>query len=346
MPCEHSPGSKFADSLVWRYGVIALGWLVVISLLHHHFNGHHKNRTVIRMGYMPVITNLAAPLLDHASEAAGEYRFLAVKFASFAEMAEALRHGHIDVAFIIAPLAIVLKQQGEDVKIVAIGNRHESTLVVRKGLKVKGVADLAGRTLAVPTRYSGHYLEVRRLMDAASPETDIHIVEMNPPDMAAALATGVLDAYFVGEPFAAQTLCSGDAEVLFHVEEISPDFICNLILVHQRLIEHDAQAVQQLVSAAARSGMWAKNHPAAAARIASRYWHQPRRVIAYALTTPADRIVYDRFVPEPAEIKRLADMMVKYGLTDNADIRGLVEQRFAAAVEWGEVADLGRIIED
>ena len=62
------------------------------------------------MGYMPVISNLAAPILDYVTKDGDGVRFEAVKFSSFAEMAEALRNGHIQVAFIIAPLAIVLDE--------------------------------------------------------------------------------------------------------------------------------------------------------------------------------------------------------------------------------------------
>ena len=82
--------------------------------------------------------------------------FEAVKFSSFAEMAEALRNDSIQAAFIIAPLAVVLRQQGVDVKVVLIGNRNESTLVARKTLGAKRLEDLAGSTIAVPMRFSGH----------------------------------------------------------------------------------------------------------------------------------------------------------------------------------------------
>jgi NitT/TauT family transport system substrate-binding protein len=295
------------------------------------------------MGYMPVITNLAAPLLDQVSKDAGDYRFKAVKFASFAEMAEALRNNHIDVAFIIAPLAIVLKQQGEDVKIVYIGNRNESTIVVRKSLNIKRLADLSGKTLAVPMRYSGHYLEILEQENKAAIDPAINIVEMNPPDMAVALATGTLDAYFVGEPFAAQAILAGDAKVLNYVEDLSPDFICNLVLVKQKLIRQNAQAVQQLVTAAVRSGLWADRHPTEAAQIASKYWNQPQQVIEFALTTPSSRIKYNKFTPDPLEIKKIADLMVKYKLLNNGNIEGLVDQRFARSVNLSHITDLKSI---
>lgn len=336
---------KIKDSPARRYGFFALGWLIIISLIQYHFNYHREDRAVIRMGYMPVITNLAAPLLDQASRKAGDYRFSAIKFTAFAEMAEALLNDHIDAAFIIAPLAITLRQQGENVKIVYIGNRCESTLVVRKDLNIENIDDLAGRNLAVPMRYSGHYLEALRLIEKHSIIPAINIVEMNPPDMASALVSGALDAYFVGEPFAAQTILSGDSEVLYYGEDLNPDFICNLMLVKQDLINHNPRAVQHLVSAAARSGIWAGSHPDQAAQIASSYWNQPQKLVYTAMTTPTGRIEYHKFVPDPDEIKKLAATMLKSNLSVNSDIEGLVNNNFAKSVDLNNITDLNSILD-
>jgi NitT/TauT family transport system substrate-binding protein len=170
---------------------------------------HREDREVVRMGYMPVVTNLAAPLLDFVSRDKGPYRFQAIKFASFAEMAESLRNGHIDAAFMIAPLAIVLRQQNENVRIVYIGNRHESTLVARKDLAIRDHRrpgrQNPGRSHALFRTSPGDFARNGSPGHVGA----INIVEMNPPDMASALSSGALDAYFVGEPFAAQTILSG-----------------------------------------------------------------------------------------------------------------------------------------
>ena len=244
--------------LSFRLGFFLIGWLVLISILHYQLNTDHEQRPVVKMGYMPVITNLAAPILDHVSKNNGDIRFQAIKFSSFAEMAEALRNDQIQAAFMIAPLAVVLQQQGADVLVVYIGNRHESTLVTRSDLKVARFEDLAGKTIAVPMRFSGHCLGIRRLMETYGLENQINLVEMNPPDMAAALAVGALDGYFVGEPFAAQSVRKGDARVLYYVEDIWKHFICNLVLIKRGLAETQPGKVQHLVQSAARSGIWAK----------------------------------------------------------------------------------------
>lgn len=331
-------------SLPLRITLLSLLWIILISWLHYQLNIYEGHRKVVQMGYMPVVTNMAAPLLDQASLEGDGLRFKALKFSSFAEMADALRNDQIQAAFIIAPLSIVLKQQGEEVRVVYIGNRHESTMVTRKDLKVNRLADLAGKTIAVPMRYSGHNLGLRRKLAAEGLLNSVSIVEMNPPDMASAMITGSLDAYFVGEPFAAQTLQSGDASLLFHVEDIWENFICNLLITKQSLIENDPEMVKALVQGAARSGIWARNNVDEAANIAARYWNQPVDLIKYAMTTPADRILVDRYTPVMAEMQEIADLMVKFDLAENNEISGLVEDSFAKEADTSDVTTLESIL--
>lgn len=346
MPFDATGFKHPVKSYPMRIGIFALLWFVLIGWLHYRMNIDTDHRKTIQMGYMPVITNLAAPLLDYASRHSDSaIRFRAIKFASFAEMAEALRNNEIQAGFIIAPLSIVLRHQGEDVKVVYIGNRHESTLVARKDLRVRRFQDLAGHTVAVPMRFSGHNLSLLRMIDEAGLQGQINIVEMNPPDMASALAAGSLDAYFVGEPFAAQTLKADVSDLVLHVESTWPGFICNLLLVRKEFIERDADAVRRMVQGAVRSGYWAQKYNSEAVEIASRYWGQPKALVDYALNTPKDRIVFHRYTPVQEEMRAIADLMMKYGLIESATVEGLIEPSFARQADVrGLSSDIASIL--
>lgn len=330
---------RFKISLPWKVGILSIAWFIFISVAHYQLNFDHGSKKTVYMGYMPVITNLASPLLDSASKNNKNISFKALKFSSFAEMAESLRNGKIDAAFIIAPLSIVLRQQGEDIKVVYIGNRHESTLVTRKDLKVRSLSDLAGGKIAVPMRYSGHNITIRKLIKEKGLEGQIDVVEMNPPDMASALAGGVLEAYFVGEPFAAQTLQAGESDRLYYVEQIQEGFICNLMIVRNELIKNDPETVQMLVRAAVRSGIWAQKYVNKAAKIAAKYWNQPLDLVNYALTKPKDRIVFNRYLPKQSEMQAMAEDMLKEGMIKNADITGLVDDSFASKVDLENITE-------
>ena len=328
----------------WRFFLLAMFWLLVISQLHYQLNGISSERKLITMGYMPVIANMAAPVLDHVSKEGEGVRFRALKYASFAEMAEALRNGQLDVAFMIAPLSVVLRQQGEDVKIVLIGNRHESTLVAKSEFNAHRLEDLEGKTIAVPMRFSGHNISIINEIEKRGLTGRINVVEMNPPDMASALASGSLDAYYVGEPFAAQTLKSGKSKLVFFAEDVWPGFFSNLVVVRKDWIDKDPEGVMQFVQGAARAGLWASANQEAAAQIASKYWNQPLDLVNYALNTPPNRMVFDGFKPIEREIQEIADELQKQKLLDSNDITGLVDDSFAAKANVSNIQQLDSVL--
>ena len=313
---------------------LAVLWLGAISLLHARYNAERPAPGKVMMGYMPVIANLAAPLVDLVTRDK-ETHFEAVKFGSFAEMAEAFRAGHIQAAFIIAPLSIVLFQQGVPLKVVYIGNRHESTLVVRNDSSCETLDCLAGKCLAVPIRYSGHLLAVNRsLRSLGLDPKSIQLIEIPPPDMPSALSTGAIDGYFVGEPFAGKSLLNGTGKRLLDVESIWPKFICNLVIVRDDLIGSHPDRVQTLVSAAVRSGLWARSHIDEAVDIVSRYWGQDPGVARYAFEHPPGRVRFDLYTPIVEELEEVALEMRNAGLLEGEpDLRDMVEDRFAKAVD-------------
>ena len=338
----------FSKSLTLRVGIPALLWLALIAGLHVRLNAESKSTDRVVMGYMPVITNLAAPLVDAVSKESG-VRFEAMKFGSFSEMGEAFRAGHIDAAFIIAPLAVALFQQGVPLKVVYIGNRHESTMVVRQECPWKSFSDVSGTfTVAVPIRYSGHLLALKRTLREKGLGADtIRLVEIPPPDMPAALASGGIDGYFVGEPFAGKSLANGLARRFLNVEEIWPKFICNVMIVREELIRSHPEWVRKLVSRAARSGFWARSHSEEAARLAAGYWNQDPSLPLYVFSHPPDRFRFDLFVPVVSEFEEIVGEMVLDGLLPNRiDVTGMVDDRFARAVSVEEVATLKDIAKE
>src|SRR5881392_3864655 len=109
-------------------------------------------------------------------------------FQGFPEIKEALISNKMQAAFMVAPMAIALRAQGVPVKIVYLGHRYGSAVVVRKDGPVHSVPDLRGRIIAVPSRFSDERLIVFRALAAhGMTGKDVRMVEMAPPDVAGAL---------------------------------------------------------------------------------------------------------------------------------------------------------------
>ena len=178
-------------------------------------------------------------------------------FQGFPEIKEALISNRMQAGFLVAPLAIALRSQGVPIKIVYLGHRYGSAVVVQKDGPVHSVKDLKGRVVAIPSRFSDERLIVLKALkeNGLRPE-DVKLVEMAPPDVAGALAAKAIDAFSMGEPYPSQAEMIGFGRVLFQAREYWPDYMSCVLVVRQDVIDTRPEAVQTLVDGIARSGLW------------------------------------------------------------------------------------------
>src|SRR5262249_61172362 len=144
----------------------------------------------------------------------------------------------------IAPLAMKLREQGVPVKILYLGHRDGSTVMVRKDLPAKDLRDLRGKVFALPSKYSNQNLVIHKLMEDQGIKPDeIRFVEMPPPDMPGALAAKAIDAYFVGEPHPARAELDGSGRVLYHAKDIWPRLISCVLVATEKLFTERTEVV-------------------------------------------------------------------------------------------------------
>jgi NitT/TauT family transport system substrate-binding protein len=243
---------------------------------------------------------------------------------------ETLKAGRMDATFMIAPLAMKLREQGVKVKIAYLGHRDGSTVMVRHDLPAKSLKDLQGKTFAIPSKYSNQNLVIRKLLqDEGVDPAKIRFVEMPPPDMPGALATKAIDAYFIGEPHAARAELDGSGRVLYHAKDIWPHFISCVLVVTEKLIEERPAVVKDLVRGIAESGEWAERNRVDAAKLVAPFFRQDEALIRYVLTQPPDRVSYRSLTPGDEEMQKIADMGLAAGILERRlDIRELVDRRF------------------
>lgn len=320
-------------------------WIVLISGLHGWLNVNwaavlNEYRPVaerkVTVAYIPVTCQLTCPVTDYISKVSdkGEI-FLPRMFQGFPEIKEALISGKVQAAFIVAPLAIALKAQGVPIKVVYLGHRYGSALVVKKNGPVKTFADLRGRTVAIPSRFSDERLIVFRAMKVWGLKPgDIKMVEMAPPDVSGALAAGAIDGFVIGEPFPSQAEMGGFGRVLFQARDYWPDYMSCILVVRQDLIDQRPQTVQTLVDGIARSGLWLdKGKPQredAADFVGRFYYNQKPALLRWALTKPMDRVMYSPLAPRKADFDMVRDLMIETGvLTEKIEFEDYTDTRFS-----------------
>src|SRR5688572_19958612 len=146
---------------------------------------------------------------------------------------------------------------GVPVKIVHLGHRDGTTLMVGKDSLIRDFGDLRGKQVAIPNRFSNQNVLMHRMMKQWNmPFDSIQLIEIPPPEHPTALASGSIDAYIIGEPFAAQAELDGYGRVLYFTKDMWPNFISCVLVVRQELIEESPELVKELVDGIAKSGKW------------------------------------------------------------------------------------------
>ncbi len=290
-------------------------------------------RASLNVGYLPVTCHLTCPVTDFATRTSKDTRFDSQRFTDFPTMVESMKSGRLEATFMIAPLAMKLREQGVPVKILYLGHRDGSTVIVRKDLPAKDMRDLRGKVFAIPSKYSNQNLVIHKLMEDQGVKPDeIQFIEMPPPDMPGALAAKAIDAYFVGEPFAAKAELDGSGRVLYHAKDIWPQFISCVLVATEKVIKERPEVVKDLVRGIAESGEWAETHRLEAAKVAAPYFRQDEKVVRYVLTQPPDRVSYRMLTPTDEEMNKIHEMGLKAGILDKPiEMKDLIDRSFIPA---------------
>ena len=73
-----------------------------------------------------------------------------MRFSGFPEIKESFISGHLPATFMLAPLAMALREQGVPIKIVYLGHRDGTAMMVHKDSQYSSLKDLRGKTSPCP----------------------------------------------------------------------------------------------------------------------------------------------------------------------------------------------------
>jgi len=165
----------------------------------------------ITIGYQTVVEPSKVPQADGAYEAATKAKIDWRKFDSGADVIAAIASGAVDIGYVgSSPLAAAASRQLPIETIFVVGLIGESeALVARDGAGIEKAADLAGKKVAVPFVSTTHYSLLAALKhDGVDPKA-VEILNLRPPEIAAAWQRGDIDAAYVWDPALGQIKTSG-----------------------------------------------------------------------------------------------------------------------------------------
>lgn len=287
-------------------------FLLLVSACGQTSGTEKIEKPTIKIGYLPITH--AGPLYLDAHLHHGEfenYSIEMVKFGSWPDLMDALNTGRIDGASVLIELAMKAREQGIDLKAIALGHKDGNVMITSK--EIEKTEDLVGKTYAIPHKFSTHNLLLNEMMkkDGFTYE-DVNVVEMPPAEMPAALAENRIAGYVVAEPFGAHSVVLGHGKVHYHSNEIWPDSYCCVLVLRNDFIQQHEEVTHSFVKQYVESGKRANERGKELFESFATFMQVDEEVLDLSL----EWISFAELRIEEEEYNKLSQFMVEMGLSE------------------------------
>ncbi|QQE74357.1 ABC transporter substrate-binding protein [Brevibacillus composti] len=274
--------------------------------------GKETGKPTIKIGYLPITH--AAPLYIEDELGKGKFQHFQlelVKFGSWPDLMDALNTGKIDGASVLVQLAMKAKEQGIDLKAVALGHRDGNVIVTAND--IHSVNDLKGKNFAIPHKFSTHNILLYQMLKQEGLQyTDVNVIELPPAEMPAALAEGRIAGYVVAEPFGAKSVVIEKGKAFLQSEELWKDSVDCALVVRGELIRDNRAAAEEFITEYAKAGEKAESKDEQVKSILSAYMNVEEKVLDLSLQW----IAYDHLRLDEEAYEKLRQYLIEMGLSE------------------------------
>ena len=245
-------------------------WLLALpAALALGVSGALAQTKEVTFAHQDMVNPFRALMAAGEIEKATGYKISWKMFGGGGDVIKAMASGEVPIGEVGSSPATAAVSQGMDVQIIwlleDIGNAEQ--LVARNSSGVNSVADLKGKKVAAPFVSTTHYHLMAALQDAKVNPKEVQILNMRPPEIAAAWERGDLDATFIWDPVLAKVKSNG--KVIISSGDLAkkgkPTF--DAIIVNKAWAEKNKEFVTKLITAMARKdaeyranqGKWTKD---------------------------------------------------------------------------------------
>ena len=187
------------------------------------------------------------------------------QFGGGGDVIRAMASGDVQLGEIGSTGIATAISQGMDVELFWILEDIASAeaLVVRNGSGINSIADLKGKKIATPFVSTSHFQLLYAMDKAGIKATDAQILNMRPPEIAAAWGRGDIDATFIWEPVLSTVLKNG--KVLMTSGDVCKQGACTFdgLVVTRKFAKENPAFMVALVKAIAKADADYKANPKA-----------------------------------------------------------------------------------
>jgi NitT/TauT family transport system substrate-binding protein len=172
-------------------------------------------------------------------------------FKAGPELMSAFVAGALDAGYVgEAPATTAVANKAARVVVLAQVNTEGSALVVQKEAPIQKVADLAGKSVAIPGHATVQDFLLKKALKLHKLEPGaVRTIVIKPPEMIGALRGGQVDAFIAWEPHPAKAQTLETGRVLAYSRDIWKDHPCCVLAVDGKFFAAQPDQARRLVRA-------------------------------------------------------------------------------------------------
>lgn len=181
------------------------------TLSSHTQSQNPKQKKSVLIAYQTGVDPAKVAQANGDYEKDSEHPIQWKKFDTGSDVVNALASGDVDIGNIgSSPLAAAASRDLPiDVFLIASKLGRTEALVVSQHSGIEKPADLNGKTIAVPFVSTAHYSLLSALKHWGLDDSKLKVINLRPPEIAAAWQRGDIDATYVWEPALSQVIATG-----------------------------------------------------------------------------------------------------------------------------------------
>ena len=301
-----------------------------------------NNKPSIKVGYLNITDHLVLGVTERKvlrREEVFKYANLETRsFIDWGTLSVAFSRGDINVAFMLAPLAMDHFRKGEDIRLILLGHKNGSVLITNKSANIKTIDDFKGRDILLPFHLSIHSMLLHKLLKNNNLEIgigkDVEVQTVAPskiPTRVEIDTEGKIGGFLVAEPFGSNVIRAGLGDEFELSKNIWPDHPCCVLVVKTDIIRYFPNALQELTNSLVKSGQFIQNNIEEAIKVGVFFLNQDINVVRKVLTAPADRITTDNLMPQLKDFEKIQDYITNEMSTiyEKIDLKKFIYTKFA-----------------
>jgi ABC-type nitrate/sulfonate/bicarbonate transport system substrate-binding protein/CheY-like chemotaxis protein len=308
----------------------------------------------INAAHIQITDHLTLGVLDHMMKSGkmqSDYFSLNTQcMTSWNPVLQALELGQVDVAFVLAPIAMDLFSAGVPIRLILFAHKDGSISVRNRSFPIQSrhIDYFRNKIFYIPHLLSIHHMLAHMFfkeiglypgLSGTDQKVDLFFEVAPPIKMTQFMADNIETCGFmVAEPIGSKAIATDKANLLFHSNDMWEYHPCCVVAMREELIESNPDAVHDFVRLLVESGDYITANPEHAAEIAVSFL-DPNKVLGLkqpilsGVLSGKNAVKTNDLFPEREPLDRIQRYMnSNMGIGTLIDLEKFVDTSFAEAV--------------